>query len=377
MKAQSTFSLKDQLFNAEKVDYLATLLEGVFPDFGGEAFRASVLSAFPVLELKERIAHITATLHTCLPPRYRDALAIILEALPPELDPNRTDDDYGDFIFAPFSLFVATYGRTAEHLEVSLDALRHITKRFSAEDAVRYFLNAFPAETLDFLRECAGDDNYHVRRLASESSRPLLPWAQRLTIDYREPLPILDVLFSDGTRYVTRSVANHLNDISKLDPELVVETLRRWRDDHQQTPAEMQFITKHALRTLVKRGHVEALELIGFGGEPDVTIVELATNTPQVRIGEAFRFSLTLTANSRQKLLLDYLMKFAGDGRVTRQKVFKLKQVELDAQQSISLAKAHPMRLMTTRRLQAGEHQITLLVNGIPQGTLVFDLVVA
>ena len=108
MKAQSTFSLKDQLFNAEKVDYLATRIEAVYPEFPGEAFRTSVTAAFPALELKQRIAHITGTLRTCLPDRYRAALAILLEALPPELDPGRKDDDFGDFIFAPLALFVAT-----------------------------------------------------------------------------------------------------------------------------------------------------------------------------------------------------------------------------------------------------------------------------
>jgi 3-methyladenine DNA glycosylase AlkC len=375
MKAQSTFSLKDQLFNAEKVDYLATLLERVHASFPGRVFRSSVTSAFPELELKQRIVHITATLHACLPPRYLDALAIILEALPPELDPARTDDDYGDFIFAPLSLFVALHGRTDEHLTVSLGALREITKRFSAEDAVRYFLNDYPAETLEFLSRCAGDDHYHVRRLASEGTRPLLPWAQRLTMDYRGALPILETLFTDRTRYVTRSVANHLNDVSKTDPDLVVETLSRWRADDRQTRAEMEFITRHALRTLIKRGRPEALQLIGYGEEPDISIVELATTTPRVRVGESFRFSMTVRAASPQRLLIGYVMTFAGEGRRQREKEFRLKEVELAAGQSATLAKAHPMRLMTTRRLHTGIHEVTLHVNGKPQGTLAFELV--
>jgi 3-methyladenine DNA glycosylase AlkC len=376
MKAQTTFSLKDQLFNAEKVAYLTALIEGPYPDFPAEAFAKSVISAFPALELKERVAHMAATLRACLPDGYPDALAVILEALPPELDPDRTDNDFGDFIIAPFSLFVARYGCTAEHLEISLDALREITKRFSAEDAVRYFLNAFPTETLASLGEFAIDHNYHVRRLASESSRPFLPWAQRVAMDYREPLPILDVLFADRTRYVTRSVANHLNDISKIDPDIVLDTLRRWSDLGEQDPAEMKFITRHALRTLVKGGHAAALQVVGFGGEPDVTITELATTTPQVRLGDAFRFSLTVRANAPQRLLIGYVMTFAGErGRASR-KVFKLKEMDLKAQEVVTLTKVHPMRPMTTRSLKAGKHLITLEVNGRPKGSLAFDLFV-
>src|SRR5688572_2945663 len=374
MKAESTFSLKDQLLNAEKVAYLAGLIAAAYPKFPSAAFRTKVGEGFAELELKQRIAHITAALHASLPRRYDDALAIIVAALPPELDPSRTDDDYGDFIIAPLSLFVATYGCTSEHLHASLNALRQITKRFSAEDAIRYFLNAFPEETLAFVRDCAADDNYHVRRLASEGSRPLLTWAQRLTIDYRAPLPILDVLFSDRTRYVTRSVANHLNDISKLDADAVLDRLRRWHAEDRQTPAEMQFITTHALRTLVKRGHAEALALMGFGTASEITIVELKTSTPRVRIGDEFRFSLTLRADRPQRVLVDYVMTFAGDGRVKRQKVFRLKQVELQPNEAVTLTKAHPMRLMTTRSLHPGEHQIAVHVNGIPRGTLTFEL---
>ncbi|MEM9905582.1 MAG: DNA alkylation repair protein, partial [Cyanobacteria bacterium P01_D01_bin.44] len=161
MKAKSSFSLKDQLFNSEKVDYLGTLISQVFPDFAQQKFHQDVVIAFPNLELKERIAHITTCLYRYLPDDYPKALALILGSMPPELDPNKTDDDFGDFIFAPLSLFVATYGCTADHLNISLQALKEITKRFSAEDAIRYFINAFPNETFAFLSDCARDDHYH------------------------------------------------------------------------------------------------------------------------------------------------------------------------------------------------------------------------
>ena len=376
MKAHSTFSLKDQLFNPAKVDLLARRIEAVHPSFSRASFHTAVVAVLPALELKERITLIAKCLYEHLPRRYGDSLAIILKALPPELDPNRSDGDFGDFIFAPFSLFVAMYGCTARHLDVSLRALREITKRFSAEDAMRFFLNSFPRESVAFLRSCATDENYHVRRLASEGTRPLLPWAQRLSLDYHEPIGILDMLFADPTRYVTRSVANHLNDISKIDPELVLQTLLRWRESGRQNPAEMAFITTHALRSLVKQGHPGALDLIGYGRAPDITITELTTTTPQVRVGDAFHFTLALRANKRrQKLLIDYVMTFAGDGRIPRQKVFKLKQLDLAAGEYATLTKAHPMRLMTTRRLHLGEHRITLQINGQPQGTLAFELI--
>jgi len=377
MKAKSSFSLKDQLFNAEKVEYLTELIVEAFADFDQQAFQRDVVQAFPVLELKERIAHISSCLHQYLPDDYSAALAIILEALPAPLDPSKTDDDFGDFIFSPLSLFVATYGCHTEVLESSLGALREITKRFSAEYAIRFFINEFPEETLAFLLDCAGDDNYHVRRLASEGTRPKLPWAQKLTVDYQQPLPILEQTFSDRTRFVTRSVANHLNDISKLDPGLVIETLKRWQASERQGEAEMDFITRHAVRSLIKQGHPEALALLGFGDSPEIEITNLVTTTPIVKLGEAFEFSLELRAQQAQRLLVNYSMQFAAEGKQRSQKVFKLKQFELAAGEQITLKKRHPMRLMTTRRLVLGEHKITLQVNGQALDSLRFELVEA
>lgn len=377
MKATSSFSLKDQLFNAEKVEYLAGLIAQVFPAFEQQRFQQDVVAAFPELELKQRIAHIADCLHRYLPGDYPAAIAILLDALPPELDPSKTDDDFGDFIFSPLSLFVATQGCTAEYRSRSLNALREITKRFSAEYAIRFFINAFPEETFEFLLDCAADENYHVRRLASEGTRPKLPWAQKLVTDYHQPLPILEQLFSDSTRFVTRSVANHLNDISKLDPALVIETLKHWEASGQQDGAEMAFVTKHGLRSLIKQGHPDALALLGFGAEPDLDIIQFSTSTPEVSVGEAFEFVLEIRANRAQNLLVDYLMRFATAGKQQPQKVFKLKQLTLAKGEVAMLKKKHPMRLMTTRRLSLGEHQIVLQVNGQALGSLSFNLIEA
>lgn len=375
MKAKSSFSLKDMLFNEEKVAYLGGLITAVYPQFPQATFEQTVVSAFPTLELKERIAHIAATLRQLLPEAYPDAVRILLDAQPPPLDPSKTDDDFGDFIFSPLSHFVAEYGCSAAYLELSLNSLREMTKRFSAEGPIRNFINAFPTETMAFFAECATDDNYHVRRLASEGTRPKLPWAQKLTISHTEPLSILDQLYSDSTRYVTRSVANHLNDISKIDSALVVDTLLRWRDEEKQDEQEMAYITQHSLRTLVKQGDPNALGLLGYGETPEIEILEFATSTPNVKIGEAFHFTLKLQAKKSQKLLVDYLMTFASDGKKQGQKVFKLKQLDLEAGKTATIRKKHPMRLMTTRRLYEGTHTISLQINGQPFGTLSFDLI--
>jgi 3-methyladenine DNA glycosylase AlkC len=375
MKAKTSFSLKDQLLNPEKVAFLVARLCAAGTDFPADSFSARVLEAFPRLELKERIDHIAECLREALPADYPVALETLLRSLPPELDPTRTDDDFGDFIFAPYSVFVAKYGCSAEHLPESLAALAVITKRFSVEWSIRDFINVFPRETMTFLAACAQDGHYHVRRLASEGTRPKLPWARKLTLDYQAPVPLLNRLFADPTRFVTRSVANHLNDISKIDPELVVTTLTRWRKSGRQGDKEMAYICKHALRTLVKKGYPDALTLLGFGAAPEVEVQELKSHTPVVNVGEAFEFSVGLASRKKQNLVVDYRMDFASAGKKRGQKVFKLKTLELIGAEVWRTHKKHPMRLMTTRRLYVGEHEVTLLINGQAHGSLTFELV--
>lgn len=371
MKAQTTFSLRDQLFNQQTLTYLADHLTQAYPNFPRQQFIDQSLQTFPNLKLKECITHMTQLLHQYLPPSYPQALEIILKSLPPELDPSQTDDDFGDFILAPLSQYVATYGCIKEHLDISLIALKEITKRFSAEDAIRHFLNAFPQSTLNFLIQCAHDPNYHVRRLASEGTRPKLPWCIKLEIDYHQPLPILDILYTDTTTYVARSVANHLNDLSKIEPQLVIQTLTHW----QTTPGPHQaYITKHALRTLTKQGNASALKLLGYTTNPKVNDTSLNIVTPKVKIGSSLTFQCTLTSQSNQKLLLDYTIQYPSPGKTPTNKVFQLKQLSLKKTQNINITKSHPFRLMTTRRLYPGTHTITLRANGKPIDQQQFQL---
>lgn len=144
MQAKTTFSLKDELFNAETVGRLSAWLAGAYPGFDETGFQSDVLGAFGELELKQRITHISETMAKYLPTDYRTACEIVVAALPEALDPRRSDDDFGEFIIAPLSSFVAIYGATEEHLEQSLAALTETTKRFSAEFAIRTFIKTFP-----------------------------------------------------------------------------------------------------------------------------------------------------------------------------------------------------------------------------------------
>jgi hypothetical protein len=68
-------------------------------------------------------------------------VGVLVRSLPAPVDPTRSDGDFGDFICALYAEYVARHDCTAEDLEFSLSALRKITTRFSAEFAIRPFLN--------------------------------------------------------------------------------------------------------------------------------------------------------------------------------------------------------------------------------------------
>lgn len=367
------FLLKDQLFNRDKLSALASEIERVHPEFRGPEFVAEAGDGLPELELKERISWISACLEKYLPKDFREAVSVILRSLPAPNDPALSDGDFGDFIYAPYADYVARRGCVRGDLDFSLVALRQITMRFSVEDAIRTFINTFPDETLHTLESWASDSHYHVRRLCSEGTRPKLPWARKLVTPHDAAIPILDKLFADRTRFVTRSVANHLNDISKIDPDLAIDTLRRWQQSGRQTHQEMGYIVRHATRTLVKSGHPRALELLGIPHQPRLHISQL-TVPRRVELGSALEFSFVIQAREDAGILADYVIHFVGNaGKLTGRKVFRLKRLSLVRGQQVTLIKRHVMRGdMTTRRIHPGRHELEILINGRPYGRRAF-----
>jgi 3-methyladenine DNA glycosylase AlkC len=367
--------LKDQLFNRGGVERVAREIAAVHPGFDVEGFVGVVVEGFPALELKQRIDWMAASLAAYLPRDYREAVGILLRALPPPSDPALGDGDYGDFLYAPYSRLVADRGCNASDLAFSLGALCEITTRFSAEDAIRPFLNTFPDETLAVLLAWRHHPHYHVRRLCSEGSRPRLPWAGRLAIPRIRALPILDALYADPTRYVTRSVANHVNDIAKDDPDLALDLLERWRGEGRQAPGELDFIIRHATRSLVKQGNARAMALLGVSADAAATVRELVC-PPAVALGDVLEFVATVTTAEDADLIIDFAIAFPGPtGRIGR-KVFKLVRAQSRAGTPLAIRHAHRMRAgMTTRRIVPGTHRLELLINGRSAASASFDVI--
>lgn len=373
IKAETSFSLKDQLFNANTVAILATNIAQVDGTFAADDFQREAMRRFAELELKARIQWLVECLANYLPGDFIAAKDILLKALPAPLDPALNDDDFGQFIWIVPGEYVAKFGCTPEYLQISLNFLREATMRFSSENAIRGFLSEYTQETMGFMRKCATDNNYHVRRLASEGTRPFLPWSPRVNLPLADIVGLLDLLHADQARYVTRSVANSLNDLAKIDAALVVETLTRWRDLAVQDVRELEWMTTHALRTLLKAADPAALVLTGYPVKPKFSVSGIKI-TERVVLHQHFNWRCTITSKSTQKLkivLRIYFLKANGSHSV---KVFAVKDASVACGERIAIDKRLPFKPITTRVLYPGMHYAELVVNGVRRGKRPFEL---
>ena len=270
---------------------------------------------------------------------------------------------------------LALRGGSAAEFDDALALLAELTPRLTSEFAIRRLLQARPDRALEIIRSWTSHPDRHVRRLASEGTRPYLPWAVRVPQLMGRPdatLPILDALHNDAEDYVRRSVANHANDLARHAPDLVLETVARWQQTG--TPGST-WVVRHALRTLVKKGNPGALGLMGFA-PAEVSVTDLHTEAESLALPAelAFGFLLTNTGEAAARLAVDYAVHFVKANGSTAEKVFKLVTVELDAGETRKLSGRHAFRQMTTRKHYSGIHALELQVNGVRHGRLEFEL---
>lgn len=316
--------------------------------------------------LKARIRHIAVTIRSHLPVDYPTALEIMRRA--------GHKVEAGTMAVWSLNDFVEEFG--VGYPDLSLPALEQFTKLASAEFAVRPFIERYPERMAAQMLAWADDDDPLVRRLASEGYRPRLPWGMGVPDLKRDPtsiLPVLEKLRLDPSEDVRRSVANNLNDISKDHPELVTRILDDWSDGSPETVA----LTKHALRTLLKRGHGGALGLLGFSTQPILEVDRVSIEPSSVAIGGSvhLEFSVMSRASTPQWLMIDYAVEYQSASGTGSRKVFKGKVVELAGGASVIVRRKISLKQMTTRRIFPGGHVVEIQVNGNVLGVGQFEVV--
>ncbi|WP_435622496.1 DNA alkylation repair protein [Flagellimonas sp.] len=241
---------------------LAELLANKFSENNIEldkvSFVQNVTEKSEPLELKDRVECIADELKSHLSGDIEKDVHYFMQILGPENE--KETGMFKEFYWImPLAKYVEKYG--LEHFDLSMQAIYEITKRNTGEYTIRPFLEHHQDQTLATLLNWSKDPNKHVRRLSSEGVRPRLPWANKLDAFIEDPtpiLPILENLKDDPSKYVQKSVANCLNDILKDNPEVGKNVLESWSKDAGK---ERKWIIKHALRSLIKKKDMWAINL--------------------------------------------------------------------------------------------------------------------
>ncbi len=234
-----------------------------------------IIPCLTSLELKPRVQLIRDELANLLPKDFRLASSILLKA--------SESEKLKGFDLWAITEFIQVYG--LKHHKISLEALYILTNKFTCEFAIRPFLINHQHATLKQLEIWTQDKNYHVRRWVSEGSRPRLPWGEKLTAFVKDPtltLPLLEKLKYDPELYVRKSVANHLNDITKDHPKLITVLLKKWKTEAKSESTDkidrINWIIRHALRVLIKKGNADALALMGVKTHAKIKVQNLKLN---------------------------------------------------------------------------------------------------
>jgi 3-methyladenine DNA glycosylase AlkC len=350
-------------YNKSYIERIAFEVSKQYSSFDKSKFiKLTLNSSWKNLELKDRMKRISSSLHSCLPTDYDKSMEIILISA----------HSFGGFEGMFFPDFVETYGFEKKNWKISLNSLEELTKFSSSEFAIRPFIISDPNRVMKLMLKWSKSKNYHVRRLASEGCRPRLPWAIAIPEFKKDPsliLPILENLKNDSELYVRRSVANNLNDISKDNPEVVLKIAKSWIGQNEN----IDWVVKHALRTLLKKGNQKALKLFGYGSLNSVNVSPINLEKKNVKIGGDLSFSFKINCKKSSKLRIEYVIDYMKKNGMHSSKVFKISEKEFEKGEHLISSK-QSFREMTTRKHYCGVHFISVIINGIRKESYEFKV---
>lgn len=344
-----------EMFNEHFYKEFALEFQKVFNVFDKKKFVKEVTFEIENLSLNQRLRKTSLVLKNYLPSDFDSAINIMMEVIP------NTKKGYTSLVFPDY---VSLYGH--HHFKKSMEALKFFTQFGSSEFAIREFLRTDFKKTIKVMEAWSKDKNYHVRRLASEGSRPRLPWSFKLDEVINTPSVtkvILNNLKEDDELYVRKSVANHLNDISKENADYMLDFISSWDISNQKT----SWIIKHACRTLIKKGNSKSLLIFNYEKKPKISLENFTWNTSNVRLGEilSFQFDVVSKKNSNQKLVIDYIIHYKKATKEFSAKVFKLKDIVLAPKQTVSISKSQVFKDFSTRKHVSGTHILEIQINGV------------
>ena len=363
--------LLKHIYNASFFDTYSDALQEVIPSFDKITFMTSFTTPhWESLELKQRMAYLAHITDKLLPDVYIDKISSIFQLIA-TLRKRGVRDQNLEYIF--LADIIAEHG--LDDLKTSIFAIEYITQFVSFEFAGRAFIIRYPKEMMHQMIRWASHTNEYVRRYASEGCRPRLPWGLQLKIlidDPKPALPILEQLINDPSLYVRKSVANHLNDISKDHPELITDFIKKWKGTSDHT----DWILRQAARTLLKKGDTTILHIFGTPRHTPFQLEGFQLYQSQITTNDKLTFSFLLTNQNDQDALfrIEYIIWYIKSGGHHIKKIFKIAERSMSPQQTQKFIKQHRFQDLTTRRHYSGLHKISIVINGNESTPLNFEL---
>jgi 3-methyladenine DNA glycosylase AlkC len=344
-----------EMFNKKFFTELSNEFQRANQNFNVSGFLKDILKDLDQLSLNERLRKTSLVLKKYLPEDFKKSMDMMFKVIP------NLETGYTTLVFPDY---VGLYGH--HDFNRAMEALKYFTKFGSSEFAIREFFKRDFNRTLLVAQKWALDKDVHVRRLASEGSRPRLPWSFKLDEVIKNPHStalILETLKDDQELYVKKSVANHLNDISKDNPDYMMRVIGKW----DQTQANTFWIVKHASRTLIKKGNKNSLAIFNYEKNIKVAVDDFKLSSSRISLGESLEFSFYLNSlkSKTQKLVIDYIVHYQKKAGATSAKVFKLKEILLEPKQSLVISKKQVFRDFSTRKHVNGRHTIEIQINGL------------
>ncbi|MCD7973096.1 MAG: DNA alkylation repair protein [Candidatus Azobacteroides sp.] len=353
-------TLFKDLYTKEFYRFIGGLLADIYPAFSVEFFIKKIFHpSFSNMEYKERMRHTTLTIHSFLPESFKEAAELLIK-LTEELQKRELGENNSPYMFIPD--YIEVYG--LDHYQISIHALEKITQFISCEFAVRPFIIKYDGTMIEQMIRWSKHPHPMVRRLASEGTRPRLPWAMAFSNFKKDPTPILPVLENlknDPDECVRRSVANNLNDISKDHPELIIEIARNWHGNSKETDK----IIKHACRTLLKKGNPEILKLYNLNDNA-VEVQNIVVQEKTVLLGNelCFSFEVENKEDKEQLIRIEYAIYFLKSNGKLSPKVFKISERTFTPSEKRTITRKHSFKPITTRTFYEGKHKVAVIVNG-------------
>ena len=339
-------------FNKKLVENIAFQFNRYFNQFDQQSYICKVIGTdWNELELKARMRRISSVLPDFLPSNYPESLKIV----------EKVSGKFSGMTHMCFPDYVEQFG--LDHFELSMDALARMTKSSSSEFAVRPFIISDSDAAISKLKEWAKSDCEHIRRLASEGCRPRLPWAMALPEFKSAPSPIIEILLTmidDESLYVRRSVANNLNDISKDNPDSVINIASKYLGRTKN----IDWVIKHACRSLLKQGDPKVLPLFGYLPPKNIQISRFKLDD-SVTLGENlnFQFEVSAKKGNLNQLRLEFVIDFLKSNGKHSAKVFKISEGNYEVT-SREINKYFSFKPITTRKYYPGTHRLGIKVNG-------------